>query len=160
MTVFTASSGGITVKADDGDITDVSFLLDLDMRTGTLVDSTEWLKGYGSTYPGGSDMSTFAANNTDGAAEGGLRLLVLELDLESANAEPLIFTEGVDKIVAILGCNMPAAVPDKTVAVSFTDTGVDNGSSAPAATGGALPALNFHAEAAVDNLQISLLVLA
>jgi hypothetical protein len=104
MTVFTASSGGITVKADDGDVTDVSFLLDLDMRTGTLVDSTEWLKGYGSTYPGGSDMSTFAANNTDGAA--------------------------------------------------------DNGNSAPAATGGALPALNFHAEAAVDNLQISLLVLA
>tara|TARA_R100001126_G_C4772603_1_gene123142 strand:- start:99 stop:578 length:480 start_codon:yes stop_codon:yes gene_type:complete len=159
MTVFTASSGGITVKADDGDVTDVSFLLDLDMRTGTLGSSTEWLKGYGTQYPGGG-VDEFGASNSDGAAEGGLRLLVLELDLESANAEPLIFTEGVDKIVAILGCNMPAAVPDKTISVSFTDTGIDNGSSAPAATGGALPALNFHAEAAVDNLQISLLVLA
>ena len=159
MTVFTASNGGITVKADDGDVTDVSFLLDLDMRTGTLGSSTEWLKGYGTQYPGGG-VDEFGASNSDGAAEGGLRLLVLELDLESANAEPLIFTEGVDKIVAILGCNMPAAVPDKTISVSFTDTGVDNGSSAPAATGGALPALNFHAEAAVDNLQISLLVLA
>ena len=159
MTVFTASSGGITVKADDGDITDVSFLLDLDMRTGTLGSSTEWLKGYGTQYPGGG-VDEFGASNDDGAAEGGLRLLVLELDLESANAEPLIFTEGVDKIVAILGCNMPAAVPDKTISVSFTDTGIDNGSSAPAATGGALPALNYHAEAAVDNLQISLLVLA
>jgi len=159
MTVFTASNGGITVKADDGDVTDVSFLLDLDMRTGTLGSSTEWLKGYGTQYPGGG-VDEFGASNSDGAAEGGLRLLVLELDLESANAEPLIFTEGVDKIVAILGCNMPAAVPDKTISVSFTDTGIDNGSSAPAATGGALPALNFHAEAAVDNLQISLLVLA
>ena len=160
MTVFTVSNGGITVKADDGDITDVSFLLDLDMRTGTLVDSTEWLKGFGTQYPGGG-VDEFGASNSDGAAEGGLRLLVLELDLETANEEVLIFTEGVDKIVAILGCNMPAAVPDKTVAVSFTDTGIDNGdSSAPAATGGALPALNFHAEAAVDNLQISLLVLA
>ena len=147
------------MKADDGDVTDVSFLLDLDMRTGTLGSSTEWLKGYGTQYPGGG-VDEFGASNSDGAAEGGLRLLVLELDLESANAEPLIFTEGVDKIVAILGCNMPAAVPDKTISVSFTDTGIDNGSSAPAATGGALPALNFHAEAAVDNLQISLLVLA
>ena len=159
MTVFTASNGGITVKADDGDVTDVSFLLDLDMRTGTLGDSTEWLKGYGTLYPGGG-VDEFGASNDDGAAEGGLRLLVLELDLESANAEPLIFTEGVDKIVAILGCNMPAAVPDKTISVSFTDTGIDNGSSAPAATGGALPALNFHAEGAADNVQISLLVLA
>jgi hypothetical protein len=158
MTVFTASSGGITVKADDGDITDVSFLLDLDMRTGTLVDSTEWLKGYGSTYPGGTDMSTFAANNTDGAAEGGLRLLTLQLDLETADEEVLIFTEGVDKIVAVLGTVMPTA--DKTLSLSFTDTGVDNGSSAPAKTGGSLPALALHAEAIVDAVQISLLVLA
>jgi hypothetical protein len=158
MTVFTASSGGITVKADDGDITDVSFLLDLDMRTGTLVDSTEWLKGYGSTYPGGTDMSTFAANNTDGAAEGGLRLLTLQLDLETADEEVLIFTEGVDKIVAVLGTVMPTA--DKTLSLSFTDTGVDNESSAPAKTGGSLPALALHAEAIVDAVQISLLVLA
>ena len=159
MTVFTVSNGGITVKADDGDITDVSFLLDLDMRTGTLVDSTEWLKGFGTQYPGGG-VDEFGASNSDGAAEGGLRLLVLELDLETANEEVLIFTEGVDKVVAILGTAMPLA--DKTLSVVFTDTGVDNGSrdSAPAATGGALPALNFHAEAAVDNLQISLLVLA
>lgn len=157
MTVFTASSGGITVKADDGDITDVSFLLDLDMRTGTLVDSTEWLKGYGTQYPGGG-VDEFGASNSDGAAEGGLRLLTLQLDLETANEEVLIFTEGVDKIVAVLGTVMPTA--DKTLSLSFTDTGVDNGSSAPAKTGGSLPALALHAEAIVDAVQVSLLVLA
>lgn len=157
MTTFTASNGGITVKADDGDITDVSFLLDLDMRTGTLVDSTEWLKGFGDTYPGGG-VDEFGASNSDGAAEGGLRLLTLQLDLETADEEVLIFTEGVDKVVAILGTAMPLA--DKTLSVVFTDTGLDNGSSAPAKTGGALPALAFHAEGAVNNVQISLLVLA
>ena len=103
-------------------------------------------------------MSTFAANNTDGAAEGGLRLLTLQLDLETADEEVLIFTEGVDKIVAVLGTVMPTA--DKTLSLSFTDTGVDNGSSAPAKTGGSLPALALHAEAIVDAVQISLLVLA
>lgn len=157
MTVFTASSGGITVKADDGDITDVSFLLDLDMRTGTLGSSTEWLKGYGTQYPGGG-VDEFGASNSDGAAEGGLRLLTLQLDLETANEEVLIFTEGVDKIVAVLGTVMPLA--DKTLSLAFTDTGVDNGSSAPAKTGGALPALALHAEGAVDAVQVSLLVLA
>jgi len=157
MTVFTASSGGITVKADDGDITDVSFLLDLDMRTGTLVDSQEWLKGFGTTYPGGG-VDEFGASNSDGAAEGGLRLLTMQLDLETADEEVLIFTAGVSKIVAVLGTVMPLA--DKTLSLAFTDTGLDNGSSAPAKTGGALPALALHAEGAVNQVQISLLVLA
>lgn len=156
MTVQTAVNKGVTFKFDDGDITDVSVLLDLDMRTGTPVDETGWLDGNaGGSYPG--TLAGFNAANTDGNAVGSMRLMTVKLDLEAAATEPMIITAGVSKIVAVLGTTMPLA--DKTLSVLFTNTGVDNGSSAPAKTGGTLPCLEFHAEAAVDNISVTFVCL-
>lgn len=156
MTVQTATNKGVTFKFDDGDITDVSVLLDLDMRTGTPVDETGWLDGNaGGSYPG--SLTGFNAANTDGNAVGSMRLMTVKLDLEAAATEPMIITAGVSKIVAVLGTTMPLA--DKTLSVLFTNTGVDNGASAPAKTGGTLPCLEFHAEAAVDNISVTFVCL-
>ena len=158
MTVQTAVNKGVTFKFDDGDITDVSVLLDLDMRTGTPVDETAWLDGGAAagSYPGALDG--FKAKNTNTTdANGSMRMMTVKLDLEAAATEPMIITAGVSKIVAILGTSMPLA--DKTLSVLFTNTGVDNGASPPAKTGGALPCLEFHAEGAVDNISVTFVCL-
>ena len=156
MTVQTVTNKGVSFKFDDGDITDVSVLLDLDLRTGTPVDETGWLDGNaGGSYPG--SLTGFNAANTDGNAVGSMRLMTVKLDLEAAATEPMIITAGVSKIVAVLGTTMPLA--DKTLSVLFTNTGVDNGVSPPAKTGGSLPCLEFHAEAAVDNISVTFVCL-
>jgi len=147
---------GVQFKHDDGDITDVSILLDLDMRTGTPISETGWLDGNaGGSYPG--SLTGFLASNSDGNATGSLRMMTVKLDLEAAATEPLIITAGVSKIVAILGTTTPLA--DKTLSVLFTNTGKDNGDSVPAKTGGLLPCLEFHAEAAMDNITVTFMCL-
>ena len=158
MATETKTQKGLTISFDDGDFTSgtVSVLLDLDLRTGTPVDETGWLDGNaGGSYPG--TLAGFNAANTDGNAVGSMRLMTVKLDLEAAATEPMIITAGVSKIVAVLGTTMPLA--DKTLSVLFTNTGVDNGVSAPAKTGGSLPCLEFHAEAAVNNISVTFVCL-
>jgi hypothetical protein len=149
---------GLQFKADNGDITDVSVLLDLDMRTGTPVSETAWLDGGAAagSYPGALDG--FKAKNTNSTNAGGsLRMVTVKFDLEAAATEPMIITAGASKIVAILGTTTPLA--DKTLSILFTNTGKDNGSSVPAKTGGVLPCLEFHSEAAMDNCSVTFMVL-
>lgn len=149
---------GVQFKHDDGDITDVSVLLDLDMRTGTPISETGWLSGNtGGSYPG--SLTGFQASNSDGNAVGSMRMMTIQLDLEAAAVEPLIITAGVSKILAIIGTSMPLA--DKTLSVSFTNTGLDNGASAPTndPSTGTLPCLLFHAEAAVDKVTVTFMCL-
>ena len=122
MALTTASNNGLTIKYETAEVSALSIDLDLDMRTGTPVDSQEWLKGFGTQYPGGG-LDEFGASNSEGAAEGSLRLLNLSFTLATADAEVIIFTEGVSKIVGILGGSL--AVADKTLSLAHTATGLD-----------------------------------
>jgi len=150
---------GLQFKADDGDITAVSVLLDLDMRTGTPVSETAWLDGGAAagSYPGALDG--FKAKNTNTTNAGGsLRMVTIKLNLEAAATEPLVITAGASKIVAVIGTSMSLA--DKTLSVVFTNTGNVPANGDPVTkTGGSLPALEFHAEGAVDNVTCTFMVL-
>ena len=136
MTTRTAENKGLTISYDDGDFTNgtVSVLLDLDMRTGTPVDETAWLNGNsGGSYPG--SLTGFNASNADGNAAGSMRMVTIQATLADANEQVMTISAGASKIVAITGYSF---------AVTFTNTGV-----APAAkTGGSLPAIVAHGEAA------------
>ena len=143
MATETYTRKGLEISFDDGDFSTgtVSVLLDLDMRTGTPVDETDWLKGFGSAYPGGG-LDEFAASNTDGSAAGSMRMVTIQATLADANEQTLTISAGASKIVAILGYSFN--VTDKDLQLTFTNTG-----TAPATkTGGSLPALVAHGEAA------------
>jgi len=143
MATETATSKGLTISFDDGDFTSgtVSVLLDLDMRTGTPVDETGWLSGNsGGSYPG--SLTGFSANNADGNAVGSMRMVTIQATLADAAEQTMTISAGASKIVAITGYSF--AVTDKDLALTFTNTG-----TAPATkTGGALPAIVAHGEAA------------
>jgi len=149
MTTRTAEHKQLTISYDDGDFTNgtVSVLLDLDLRTGTPVDETAWLNGNSggatgltTTYPG--SLQGFTANNADGGAAGSMRLVTIAFTLASAAEETMTISAGASKIIGILGQNL--AVADKTLSATFTNTG-----TAPATkTGGSLPAIVLHGEAA------------
>ena len=143
MTTRTAENKGLTISYDDGDFTNgtVSVLLDLDMRTGTPVDETAWLNGNsGGSYPG--SLTGFNASNADGNAAGSMRMVTIQATLADANEQVMTISAGASKIVAITGYSF--AVTDKDLSLTFTNTGV-----APAAkTGGSLPAIVAHGEAA------------
>ena len=143
MATETYTRKGLEISFDDGDFTSgtVSVLLDLDMRTGTPVDETGWLTGFGDTYPGGG-LDEFAASNTDGSAAGSMRMVTIQATLADAAEQTLTISAGASKIVAILGYSFN--VTDKDLQLTFTNTG-----TAPATkTGGSLPALVAHGEAA------------
>tara|TARA_Y100000361_G_C11113816_1_gene319176 strand:- start:674 stop:1069 length:396 start_codon:yes stop_codon:yes gene_type:complete len=80
LTRTTGAGGVMTIKTE------------LDLYAGSPVDSTEWLKGFGTQYPGGG-TDEFAASNSDGNAVAGLKLLVGECTLvQNGN----VFTVGGD----------------------------------------------------------------
>ena len=143
MATETYTRKGLEISFDDGDFTSgtVSVLLDLDMRTGTPVDETGWLSGNaGGSYPG--TLTGFTAQNTDGNAVGSMRMVVIQATLADAAEQVLTISAGASKIVAILGYSFN--VTDKDLQLTFTNTG-----TAPATkTGGSLPALVAHGEAA------------
>jgi hypothetical protein len=143
MATETYTRKGLEISFDDGDFTSgtVSVLLDLDMRTGTPVDETGWLSGNaGGSYPG--SLTGFTAQNTDGNAVGSMRMVTIQATLADAAEQTLTISAGASKIVAILGYSFN--VTDKDLQLTFTNTG-----TAPATkTGGALPALVAHGEAA------------
>tara|TARA_R100000654_G_scaffold72825_1_gene105002 strand:+ start:73 stop:549 length:477 start_codon:yes stop_codon:yes gene_type:complete len=147
MTVRTEVHKGLTITYDDGDFTNgtVDVLLDLDLRTGTPVDETDWLNGNaGGDYPG--SLTGFLASNSDGNAAGSMRLVTIAFTLADAAEQTMIFTAGASKAIGILGQTF--AVADKTLSATFTNTGKDNGASPPQKDTGALPALVLHGEAA------------
>tara|TARA_R100001510_G_C7642814_1_gene200374 strand:- start:417 stop:881 length:465 start_codon:yes stop_codon:yes gene_type:complete len=143
MTTRTETHKGLTISYDDGDFTNgtVDVLLDLDLRTGTPVDETGWLSGNsGGSYPG--SLTGFNASNADGNAVGGMRLVTIAFTLADAAEQTMTISAGASKIIGIIGSTF--AVADKTLSFTFTNTG-----NAPAAkTGGSLPAIVAHGEAA------------
>tara|TARA_R100000322_G_scaffold147071_1_gene103423 strand:- start:41 stop:505 length:465 start_codon:yes stop_codon:yes gene_type:complete len=143
MATETKTQKGLTISFDDGDFTSgtVSVLLDLDLRTGTPVDETSWLDGNaGGSYPG--TLAGFNAANTDGNANGSMRLVQIAFTLADAAEQVLVLSAGASKIIGVLGTTF--AVADKTLSATFTNTGL-----APAAkTGGSDPSIVLHGEAA------------
>ena len=154
MATETKTQKGLTISFDDGDFTSgsVSVLLDLDMRTGTPVDETAWLNGNaGGSYPG--SLTGFTAQNTDGDANGSMRLVTIEFTLADAAEQVLVLTAGASKIIGVLGTTF--AVADKVLSASFTNTGL-----APAAkTGGSDPAIVLHSETAGGAGTVTLVLL-
>tara|TARA_R110000737_G_scaffold300672_1_gene307567 strand:+ start:66 stop:566 length:501 start_codon:yes stop_codon:yes gene_type:complete len=159
-TPLTGTNNNITIKTLDSTITEASILIDVDMRTGTPVSETGWLDGGAAagSYPGALDG--FKAKNTNVTnAAGSLRLITLQCNLEGAAVSVIVFPKGLNKIVSILGTQMPLA--DKTLSARFLNTGIENAFDAAAAmTGGSLPAIELHAEGAVDLVSVSFLALA
>ena len=143
MATRTEVHKGLTISYDDGDFTNgtVDVLLDLDLRTGTPVDETDWLNGNaGGDYPG--SLTGFLASNSDGNAAGSMRLVTIAFTLADAAEQVLVISAGASKAIGILGQTF--AVADKTLSATFTNTGL-----APAAkTGGSDPAIVLHGEAA------------
>ncbi len=134
---------GMTISFDDGDFTTntVSVLLDLDMRTGTPVDETGWLNGNaGGSYPG--TLAGFNAANTDGNAVGSMRMVTIAFTLADAAVQTMVFTAGVSKVISVIG--QTCATADKTLSATFSN----EGTAAFANTGGALPCVTLHGEAA------------
>ena len=143
MATETYTRKGLTISFETGDFSTgtVSVLLDLDMRTGTPVDETGWLDGNaGGSYPG--TLAGFNAANTDGNAVGSMRMVTIQATLADAAEQTMVITAGASKIVAIKGYTFN--VTDKDLQLSFTNTGT----AAFAKTGGALPAIVAHGEAA------------
>jgi|TARA_E500000318_G_scaffold111949_1_gene132863 hypothetical protein len=143
MATETKTQKGLTISFDDADFSTgtVSVLLDLDLRTGTPVDETGWLNGNsGGSYPG--SLTGFTANNSDGNAVGSMRLVTIGFTLADAAEQTMTISAGASKIIGVLGQTF--AVADKTLSATFTNTG-----TAPATkTGGSLPAIVLHGEAA------------
>ena len=134
---------GMTISFDDGDFTTntVSVLLDLDMRTGTPVEETGWLDGNaGGSYPG--TLAGFNAANTDGNAVGSMRMVTIAFTLADAAVQTMVFTAGVSKVISVIG--QTCATADKTLSATFSN----EGTAAFANTGGALPCVTLHGEAA------------
>ena len=145
MATETYTRKGLEISFDDADFSTgtVSVLLDLDMRTGTPIEETAWLDGGAAadSYPGG--LAGFQAKNTNTTnANGSMRMVTIQATLADAAEQTLTISAGASKILAILGYSYN--VTDKDLQLTFTNTG-----TAPATkTGGALPALVAHGEAA------------
>ena len=105
------------------------------------MDETGWLDGNsGGSYPG--TLAGFNANNADGSAVGSMRMVTIQATLADAAEQTMTISAGASKIVAILGYSYN--VTDKDLQLTFTNTG-----TAPATkTGGSLPAIVAHGEAA------------
>ena len=143
MTTRTAEHKGMTISYDDGDFTNgtVSVLLDLDMRTGTPVDETAWLNGNsGGSYPG--TLAGFNANNADGSAAGSMRMVTIKATLADAAEQVMTISAGASKIVSIIGYTYEGT--DDALTLTFTNTGTEPATK----TGGALPAIVAHGESA------------
>ena len=148
VATVTTTSRNLSIKVDTPSITSSGILADIDLRQGTPVDDGQWLDGGAAadSYPGAIDG--FAAKNTNTTnAAGGMRLVTVKFTLVDAAVCVLGFSAGITKILAIVGNNMEVA--DKTLSVTFTNTGVEgSATTAPVSTGGTMPSLTLHGEAA------------
>ena len=159
MAVTQIYNKGIKIAFEATDISDVSVLLDLDMRTGSPVDETRWLDGANGdgsasgSYPG--NLAGFLATNDDSTnrAGGSMRMLTIKFDIDDATATPtLTLSSGasgtgddiddgtpISKIVAILG----HTVGTEAKTFSVTHSGL---------------VLTLSAEATGDNHTVTVLV--
>jgi len=143
MAKQTESEKQLIIAYEDSEFSAMEILVDLDLRTGTPVEETGWLSGNsGGSYPG--SLTGFTAQNADGNAVGSLRLVTVQFTLATTNAEVFVFTGGCSKILGVVGSSFEVA--DKTLSIAFTNTGADG--APPAKTGGALGAIEAHAEGA------------
>ena len=141
MTAVTYTNKGLTFVYDDGDITELSVVADIDMRTGTPVDKTAWLDGGAAagSYPGALDGFQAKNSNTTNA-QAGVRLVTIKYNLEAAAVEAFTMSGNISEIVTIVGNAFPTA--DKTFSVTFSGLVVSS-----------------HAEAAADNCYLTMLIL-
>ena len=116
---LTDTKKGLTVTADGSNIDNVDILLDLDMRTGSLVDETRWLDGAAGAagaYPGALTGFTATNDNTINNAGGSMRMVTVRVQAGGTSAGHITFStdttslEGQDgtpvsKVIAILGRN-------------------------------------------------------
>ena len=140
MTEVVYTSNGLTFTYDDGDITDLSVVVDLPLQVGTPITDTAWLDG-GATagnYPGNIDVFNAKNSNTTDAT-GGMRLVTVKYDLEAAATEAFTMSGNISSIVTIVGNAFPTA--DKTFSVTFSGLVVTS-----------------HAEAAADNCYLTMLI--
>ena len=143
MAKQTESENGLTISYEDGEFSALEIVADIGLHGGTPGDETGWLDGNaGGNYPG--TLTGFLASNSNGNAVGSLRMVTISFTLATANAEVFVFTAGVSKIIGVIGTTLEVA--DKTLSVATTETG--NDASPPAKTGGALSAVELHAEGA------------
>ena len=157
VATVTVTGEGLTVKVDTPSITEMTIIADIDMRVGTPIDQTAWLDGGAAagSYPGALDG--FKAKNTNTTnALGGLRMLVLQFNLEDALISVIGLPTGVNSILGCIGSQMSLA--DKTLSIETGNVGVvGDSTTAPVATGGAMPFITAHAEGAADNCLVTIL---
>ena len=110
---------GLTVTADGTNIDNVDILLDLDMRTGSLVDETRWLDGAAGTagaYPGALTGFLATNDNTINNAGGSMRMVTVRVQAGNTNPGHITFSTDttsldgqdgtpVSKVIAIVGRN-------------------------------------------------------
>lgn len=160
--VATSNVGSLTgsnlnIKSDDPSLTAVTIISDVDLRVGTPIDQTAWLDGGAAagSYPGALDGFQAKNSNTTNAL-GGLRMLTIGFNMEDAAVSTVAITSGVNTILGIIGNNCPLA--DKTLSTTFTHTGVTgNATTAPVPTGGAVPTISVHGEAAADGCSVTII---
>ena len=73
--------------------------LDLQLQGGVDQDETEWLKGFGSTYPGGG-VDEFSASNSDGTNRYNPRLVLLTIGSGMADTNTLTLSGQCTKILS------------------------------------------------------------
>tara|TARA_R110001592_G_scaffold32591_6_gene114036 strand:+ start:4804 stop:5292 length:489 start_codon:yes stop_codon:yes gene_type:complete len=155
----TTTEKNLSIKVADSDFTLVDILADVDMRQGTPVDETAWLDGNsGGSYPG--TLAGFNANNADGKAQAGLRMVTFTVNVvQAATVEPLLFSAGASKILGIVGYASATAAKDITITMTNTGKVGADDTVAPLATGGALPCLILDSEVANQVVQVTVLLL-
>jgi len=123
MTATTGTSGIVYTSSSSAVYTE-DFALDL--YAGSPTGDTEWLKGFGGTYPG--SLTGFQASNSDGNATAGIKLVCGRFTTALANDEKLVVGGNASKILAVIvGDNVTesAAVSMKNAIGTTTATNSD-----------------------------------
>lgn len=95
----TTGASGIVYTTSSSGVFQEDFCIDL--YAGSPVGDTEWLKGFGSKYPGGG-TDEFAASNSDGNATAGLKLVMGRFTTTVADDEKLVVGGIASTIQAIV----------------------------------------------------------
>ena len=118
---------GITYTPGAGDAVEFTADLTLDMYAGTPNDSTAWLDGNsGGSYPG--SLTGFVANNADGNAVAGLKLVCGRLTTAPGTGDTLTVSGDATTVQAVILGNTEVAAAGTKVTFSgdtltFTVTG-------------------------------------
>lgn len=132
----TTGASGIVYTTSSSGVFQEDFCLDL--YAGSPIGDTEWLKGFGGTYPGGSGgLTGFQASNSDGNATAGLKLVMGRFTTTVADDETLVVGGIASTIQAIV-------IGNTSVAAAGVDLKEDIGtSSATNSDGNSVGAAKF-----------------